>query len=54
MTSSTQDTTRRRRSIGPAAHQPARSARRDNERYGTRAAQPHGAPRWNPDDGDYS
>jgi len=53
MTSSTQATTAQR-GFGPAAHQPARSTRRDDERYGMRAAQAHGAPRWNPDDGDYS
>jgi hypothetical protein len=55
MTTLTQDTTPRRGSIDPAGQQPARRAAcRDDERYGTRAAEAHGMPRWNPDDGDYS
>jgi hypothetical protein len=54
MTSSTQDTTPRRGSMDPAEQGQARSARRDDEQHGPRAGEARGAPRWNPDDGDYS
>jgi hypothetical protein len=51
MTSSQQDTTPRRATSEPADERPARGTRSDDE---LSARDGFGAPRWTPDEGDYS